>query len=394
MKMPSGVAITAMGCICSLGNTLAQCAETLFGDRINPAPPSLFRTEHLTPYPVFEVDFTPPQGDYYLRTAALALHSASEAVMSSGWALDDLKGLRVGVCIGTTVGSAMNSEEFYQQLLESGHPSMTAIDRFLRSNPAQAVARELGLSGPCQTIVNACSSGADAIGVGAGWLRSGLCDVVLAGGADELSRVTYNGFISLMITADLPVKPFDANRKGLNLGEGAAMVMLESESLARRRGATLHGFLAGYGSACDAHHLTAPHPEGRGLKQALAVALQQASLNASQISFVNAHGTGTPDNDRVETRVLAEQLPDVPFFSTKGMTGHTLGAAGAIEAALTIACLNRGAIPASCGWSDPDPTFPCHPIAQPREISGEYALSQSLAFGGNNTVVIFRKGEA
>ena len=270
---------------------------------------------------------------------------------------------------------------------------MAAINRFLNSNPARVIAEQYGVSGPCQTVVNACSSGTDAIGLGAAWIRSGICDIVLAGGADELCRVTYNGFISLMITAESPCRPFDVDRKWLNLGEGAAMLVLESNAFCRKRNQVPHAMLLSYGSACDAYHLIAPAPDGRGLKQAIATAMAACQTSVDNIAFINAHGTGTPDNDRVESQVLNELLSGVPFLSTKGYTGHTLGAAGAIEAAFTIACLSAGKIPASAGFETPDPDLLSIPVQQETAVDGTIAISQSLAFGGNNAVVIFGKGE-
>ena len=242
--------------------------------------------------------------------------------------------------------------------------------------------------------MNACSSGTDAIGLGASWILAGLCDVVVAGGADELSRITYNGFISLKITDEGPCKPFDKHRKGLNLGEGAGMVVLESDRTHLERGRRPRSFLLGYGSACDAHHQTAPEPSGAGLKRAIAEALACQNVAPSSVAFVNAHGTGTPDNDRVESRALAEMLPGVPFLSTKGYTGHTLGAAGAIEAVFTAACLEQGRIPANSGFETPDPELSGNPVREAMAITGKVALSESLAFGGNNAVVLFGLEEA
>ena len=263
----------------------------------------------------------------------------------------------------------------------------------MRSSPASVIAREFGLTGPCQTVVNACASGTDAVGLAASWIRGGVCDLAIAGGADELGRITYNGFISLMISDDSPCRPFDRDRKGLNLGEGAGMLVLESAESRARRGSRARSFLLGYGSACDAHHLTAPKPDGEGLRRAIAEALACCGTPAEAISFVNAHGTGTPDNDRVESRVLADLFPGVPFLSTKGYTGHTLGAAGAIEAVFTVACLERGMIPASAGFTTPDPELAGAPVTECTKIAGRVALSESLAFGGNNSVILLGPGE-
>lgn len=388
------VAVTGLGCLCAAGADLPSCLETLFREERNPQPPTRFGSGHPVRYPVFEVPAEPAGGDGLSRTARLALAAAGEALADAGLERGALAGRRVGVCFGTTVGSAMNNEEFYRRFRGGEHPEMAAIERFLGSNPASVVARQYGLAGPCQTVVNACSSGTDAVGIGAAWIRSGLCDMVLAGGADELCRVTYNGFISLMITDESPVKPFDRLRKGLNLGEGAAVLVLESEEVRRLGKRPARAFVSGYGSACDAHHLTAPHPEGTGLKRALAEALAQSGTTPEAIAFVNAHGTGTPDNDRVESRVLAQALPGIPFLSTKGYTGHTLGAAGAIEAAFTVACLERGRVPANVGFAEADPELPAEPVRQAAAVRGDSALSQSLAFGGNNAVIVFSRGEA
>jgi 3-oxoacyl-[acyl-carrier-protein] synthase-1/3-oxoacyl-[acyl-carrier-protein] synthase II len=261
------------------------------------------------------------------------------------------------------------------------------MDRIRSSNPAAVLARAFGLTGPCQTIVNACSSGTDAVGLGASWIEAGLCDLVLAGGADELGRITCNGFISMRISAPGPCRPFDRDREGLNLGEGAAVLVLEAPELLRRRRARARSFVLGYGSSCDAYHPTAPSPDGAGLDRAIQEAMAAAGIQASQVAFVNAHGTATPDNDRVEGRVLAATLPGVPFLSTKGFTGHTLGAAGAIEAAFTVACLEQGRIPACAGFKTPDPDLGAVPVTENTIIRGTVALSQSLAFGGNNAVL-------
>jgi 3-oxoacyl-[acyl-carrier-protein] synthase-1/3-oxoacyl-[acyl-carrier-protein] synthase II len=362
-----------------------------------PHPPRRFASAQPVPYPVFEVpdealaeDLRPYRG--LIRTSILALAVAREALADAGWEAAELRRSRVGVCIGTTVGSANHDVEFYRAYRDGERPGMEPIRRFLRSNPAAVIAREYGLGGPCQTVVNACSSGTDAVGIAASWIRGGLCDVALAGGADEITRVTYNGFISLMITDAAPCRPFDAGRRGLNLGEGAGLLVLESEAVRRGRGRRARAFVLGYGTAADAHHLTAPHPEGRGLRRAIADALAESGLAPERLAFVNAHGTATPENDRVESRVLADRLPGVPFGSTKCFTGHTLGAAGAIEAAFSVACLERGAIPATVGFAAPDPELPARPSASPRTVEGDAALSQSLAFGGNNAVIILGRG--
>jgi 3-oxoacyl-[acyl-carrier-protein] synthase II len=392
MKTPLPVPITGLGCICAPGNTLPECMDALFRERKDPVPPKHFASNHSISYPTFELsdDFMSIEArgiTDITRTGKLALVAAHEAVRNAGLSRETLRTKRVGVCMGTTVGTTMNNEGFYRQYLKQEEPYMVNITRFLNSNPAAIIAREFDLCGPCQTVVNACSSGTDAVGLAALWINSGLCDIVLAGGADELCHVTYNGFISLMITDTVPCKPFDKDRKGLNLGEGSAILVLESENSRRDRNRKARAFILGYGASCDAYHLTAPHPEGKGLRRAITEVMGQSGISAHDIAFVNAHGTGTLDNDRTEALVLADMLPGVPFLSTKGYTGHTLGAAGAIEAAFTVACLEMGKIPKNAGFTTPDPDLPVTPASSETAVKGMVGLSESLAFGGHNGVL-------
>jgi 3-oxoacyl-[acyl-carrier-protein] synthase-1/3-oxoacyl-[acyl-carrier-protein] synthase II len=386
----ASVAITGMGCLCAAGMDLPACLDSMFKGVRAPAPPVRFECNNPTRYPVFEVpDFIEPPE--LLRTSALGLRAVREAISDAGLDRDTLSSLNVGICVGTTVGCAMSDESFCRAYRAGRDPDMRPIERILRSNPAEVIAREYGFTGPRQTVVNACTSGTDALGVAASWIRAGICDLVIAGGADELGRITYMGFTALMITDDSPCKPFDRNRKGLNLGEGAAMLVLESEASRARRGRRARAFFLGYGSAGDAYHLTAPRPDGAGLVKAIAAALSDGGISPGEVSFVNAHGTGTTDNDLMESRVLGEMLPGVPYVSTKGYTGHTLGAAGAIEAVVTAACLELGRIPANVGFSVPDPKVSGIPVIEVTQVSGSVALSESLAFGGNNSVVVLGK---
>jgi 3-oxoacyl-[acyl-carrier-protein] synthase II len=390
MNPGTPVAITGIGCLSAAGMSLKENMASLFAGKRHVAPPARFSSSHPLSYPVFEIlqDPLPVNDKDMSRTCILALAATIEALNEAGLTTEDMTRATVGVCMGTTVGSAMNNEGFYRDYLNGLHPDMAIIERYLNGNPASVIAREFGLSGPCQTVVNACSSGTDAIGIGASWIRSGICDIVIAGGADELCRVTYNGFISLMISDDSPCKPFDRDRKGLNLGEGAGVLILESDSFISKRNKAARAFVLGYGSACDGYHLTAPRPDGRGLKNALTYALAESGKTGNDIAFVNSHGTATRDNDRTEAKALSEILPDVPFLSTKGYTGHTLGAAGAIETAFTVACLESGIIPASAGFASPDPELGASPVTHITDIAKRVAVSDSLAFGGQNAALV------
>lgn len=387
MMKQSQTLVTGIGCICALGSGFSECMENLLLGTCNCSQPTRFPVEPDMCYPVFEVDDNHLQFPEHIqglgRTAQLAILAAMEALADSGHSRRSLQGKRVGVCIGTTVGSTMNNEQLYRRYHEGGHPEMLEMERYFRSNPAEAVAREFNLHGPVLTVANACSSGTDAIGIGQSWLRAGLCDIVIAGGSDELSHISYLGFISLMITSERACTPFDRHRTGLNLGEGAAMFILEGGSAGDRRKCEV----AAYGTACDAYHVTTPHPQGLGLRLAIADALQQCG---DKVAFINAHGTGTADNDRVEMQVIGELFPGIPYFSVKGATGHTLGAAGAIEAALTAGSLLRGKIPASPGFAIAPEGVTGLPTRSVQDIHGTCGLSQSLAFGGNNSVLILR----
>lgn len=381
--------ITGLGAVSAAGVGIERTLETFSG-----SGRALESCSGLFPggleRPVFSVALADTPGlscEFPSRTARLACLAIDEALQAAGSPHQNAA-LRIGVCLGTTVASQLNSLEFYRDYRESGCPDLTPVHDFLSGNLADFVARRYGLHGPRSVVVNACSSGADAIGTALGWLRRGLCDIVIAGGADELNRVPLAGFNSLGIMSECANRPFDRDRDGLNLGEGAGVLILESES---RRFENARLFLAGYGAACDSHHLTAPDPEGLGLKIAIREALEQAEVAPGDIAFVNAHGTSTPDNDRVEGRVLADVFgTETPFCSTKSRTGHTLGAAGGLEAVFTGLGLICGWIPATLGFVTPDPEILVAPTAQSTPVQGTAALSTSLAFGGNNSALVLR----
>ncbi|MDR1686516.1 MAG: hypothetical protein LBR82_08790 [Desulfovibrio sp.] len=270
---------------------------------------------------------------------------------------------------------------------------MTEIEDYLTANPAQALGEIFRCSGPALSVADACSSGTDAVGIGAGWIRSGICDLVLAGGADALSYITYVGFAGLRLPSPTVCRPFDRRRDGLTLGEGAGFMLLETEASRRKRKVKAVAFAAGYGTAADAHHLTAPHPEGRGLASAVQQALAQAGLRMEDMAFINAHGTATAVNDAAEAAFFTTRCPGIPVIATKGATGHTLGAAGAIEAVLSAAHLADGSLPATPNFREPDPALGFSPVNAPLPVRGGAAVSLSLAFGGNNSALVLTGGE-
>jgi 3-oxoacyl-[acyl-carrier-protein] synthase II len=386
--------ITGMGAISAAGSNVQETLASFREGRRNGGRVTLF--ESPLEYPAFEVKSLPAafqrEGQ---RTLALALAAVDEAF--SGSRLDrDRPDYRVGVCLGTTVASQLNDLDFYRAFRTTGSAPLEPADRYLKGNLSDAVAQSIKASGPSLTVVNACSSGTDAIGVALSWLRTGLCDIAIAGGADELSRIPYCGFGSLGIVSKELCAPFDRDRKGLNLGEGAGVLVLERESVARGRGAPSNLVVAGFGACADAYHLTAPHPEGIGLEASIRTALAEAGITADQVAFVNAHGTATPENDLAEGKVLARMFGSgISMLSTKGFTGHTLGAAGGLEVVFTALGLREGWLPASPGFKNQDPDIPIKPVERETPVTGQYAVSTSLAFGGNNSaVVIGKRGSA
>ena len=379
------VLITGMGAVSAAGIGIPATVEAFLHPRREPVPVERFKFP--LDLPVFEVNsLEVPARLENMRTHALVWTAVREALKAAS--LSDLKGQRVGIALGTTVASQLNDLAFYSAWRRDHAAPMDAVDRFLTGNLAAWVAKELGVDGPAITVVNACSSGADAIGAAAGWLKADLCDIAIAGGADELNRVPLCGFNALGIASTEACRPFDKNRSGLNLGEGAGVLVLETEKSASTRGIQSHLVLAGYASAVDAYHLTSPHPEGRGLRRAISQALKAAQIDRSEIAFINAHGTSTQENDRVEGATLKDLFGETPILSTKGYTGHTLGAAGGLEAIFTALGLSKGWIPASAGFQTLDEEIGFFPTLGKTEISGRYALSTSLAFGGSNAALI------
>jgi 3-oxoacyl-(acyl-carrier-protein) synthase len=380
--------VTGMGAVCAAGEHLGEILAAFRAGRRAFGPLAL--SSSLPRMPVF-ASATPEDPDGEKRTLVLAQRAVSAALQAAG--LDGLPpGSKVGVSMGTTVACQLNDFDFYSSYRSTHAAAMAPVDRYLKGSLADTLARRLGARGPRVTIANACSSSADAIGVARSWLLTGRCDLVIAGGADELNRVPCCGFHAMGLASPDPVAPFDRNRRGLNLGEGAAALVIETPVHARRRGARSDVSLLGYGAACDAHHMTAPHPEGRGLAKAIQEALAGSGLSPERIDFVNAHGTGTRENDRIEGRLLAHVFGDgVHFLSTKGFTGHTLGAAGALEAVFTAAALIHGWLPASAGFEEADPEIGVSPLRELTPVKGSFALSTSLAFGGMNAALVFGK---
>jgi len=386
------VCITGLGAISGAGANVPATLAAFAAGRRNPVHSLPFESSIACPTFRVHSDLPPlPEKYNNSRTLRLAMTAVHEALADAGiYRIDPAA--RVGICLGTTVASQLNNIPFYSAFRQNPDQPLDAVYDYLHANLAHAAAELLHIHGPRMTIVNACSSGTDAIGVASAWIRAGLCDIAIAGGADELSRVAMAGFWSLGVMSSQPCAPFDRDRTGLNLGEGAGVIILESAAHAESRGKSPHFEVAGFGAACDAHHLTAPHPEGRGLDAAIHTAMAQANISPAQIAFINAHGTATTDNDAAEAKVLSRIFGSrLPFLSTKGYTGHTLGAAGGLEAVFTILGLRENWLPPSAGFENQAADVSIVPVSRQTPVHGEYAMSTSLAFGGNNSAVLIRR---
>ncbi|MCC6765346.1 MAG: beta-ketoacyl-[acyl-carrier-protein] synthase family protein [Deltaproteobacteria bacterium] len=329
------------------------------------------------------------------RSDLFALVAAAEALRESGL---DVAGApaRVGVVLGATTAGMMAAET-------SLHARIAGTARRYRrsrlvgtpiATSADLLAHVFGLGGPRLVLSTACSSSGTALGVARDWIRLGRADVVLAGGTESMCRTIFAGFNALKALSLEPCRPFDRRRAGLSLGEGAAILVVESAAHAARRNARAHATILGYGMSADAHHLTAPHPEGTGAALAMERALARAGIAAEEVGYINAHGTGTPLNDVVEAaaiaRVFGEAADRVAVSSTKAAVGHTLGAAGAIEGLTSVLALRDGFLPPTVNLDEPDPACRLDFVPRAsRPAALRYALSNSYGFGGNNTTVVF-----
>jgi 3-oxoacyl-[acyl-carrier-protein] synthase II len=297
------------------------------------------------------------------------------------------------VVIGTTSGGMSFGQQFYRAQVQKTRPRERArwLANYLPHKPILDAQRVCGFDAPCQIIANACASGTNAIGHAFSLIRAGQCQRVLCGGYDAISEMVFVGFDSLQAATSEKIRPFDKNRTGLVLGEGAGILALENWESARRRGAPILAEVTGYGISTDNHHLTQPHPSGIGPLQAMQRALESARRQAAQVDYINAHGTATTFNDATEgtaiVQLFGERQP--PISSTKSMMGHALGGAGAIEAVFSILALRHQFLPPNINYSEPDPAWPLDVVANDaREGRVRCVLSNSFGFGGTNASIV------
>ena len=346
----------------------------------------------------FPKDLIPPEftDRRMSRSDGMAMAAALEALKDAGlFPFPEEIAADTGVVIGGGAGGMLECEAVYRDYLAGANKStrLSQFASFCCAASADYITAKLGLMGPKTTFMTACSSGGTALGYARDLIQSGAAEIVIAGGAEPLSRVTYGAFNALQAVAPDYPRPFDKNRQGMSLGEGAGMLILESLAHAQHRGVNIYAELLGYGVSCDAHHMTAPDPSASGAVRCMTAALKDAGVSPDRVSYINAHGTGTPANDVMETRgikaVFGRRAYDIPVSSTKSMHGHTLGAAGAIEGLVCALALAHGFIPPTIHHREPDPECDLDYVAEGfREQPVSIALSNSFAFGGNNTSVV------
>ena len=399
------VVVTGMGAITAAGPDVAALRVALHGEHTCIGDVTLFETDGLRTHIAGEVR-TMRASRLLPRVARarasrsdrFALLATEEALAHGGLELPFADPARIGVAIGSSTGGMLETESYYRARLAQERPRglRKRLAAATVAAPTDLVAAALGTRGPRLSPSTACSSGAIALAMAASWIRAGRVDVAIAGGSDALARMTYTGFHALQALSSEPCRPFDRERRGLSLGEGAGIVILESEAHARARGARILAELAGAGLSCDASHPTAPHGEARGAVLALEAALRDAGASPSDIDYVNAHGTGTVQNDASETfalrRVLGAAAGRVAVSSTKALIGHLLGAAGAVEAIVTILAIEDCWAPPTLHLRHADPACDLDYVPNVgRRLAIAGALSNSYGFGGNNCSLVLRR---
>ncbi len=411
--MKRRVVITGLGTINSLGNNVDDFWSGIKEGKCGVGPITRTDTSELVTKIAAEVkDFK--ASDHMdkkdARKMALctqfAVIAAGEAVRDAGLTEGTFDPERVGAIIGNGIGGFEVTEDSHRTIFAKGPqrtPPMT-IPKLISNEIPGNVAITYGLKGPCWVVTTACASSTDAIGNALMTIQCGRADAIVAGGSEaSITQLGVAGFnvIGALSTRynDEPQKasrPFDKDRDGFVIGEGAACLVLEELEHAKARGAKIYAEIAGYGNTCDAYHLTAPNPEGEGATRAIKLALEDAGMKPEDIDYVNAHGTSTPTNDPIETKSIKDALGDhaykVKVSSTKGMTGHCIGAAGAVEAIVCVKAINDGFYPPTINLDEADPECDLDYVPN-KGVKGEInvAMSNSLGFGGHNSIVIIKK---
>jgi 3-oxoacyl-[acyl-carrier-protein] synthase II len=384
------VAITGVGLITPIGAGREAFWRNLTAGVNGIGPVESFDTAAFPAHIGAEVkDFVSqgPRG----RASQMAVAAARMALEDAGIELGARDRSRIGVSMGTTSGEPTMVERYNDARKAGGLEAVPAdiLPKYPCNVIPSNIAIEFDLHGPCLMIPTACAAGNYAIGYGFDMIRSGRTDLMLAGGADCFSRITYMGFARLGAIAPEKCQPFDRNRKGMVPGEGAAVLALEPLDEAVARGATIYAEVLGYGVSCDSHHMTAAHPQGDGAIRAMAMALKESGRGTGDVDYISAHGTGTPTNDRIETiavrTLFGDRAPKVPMSSIKSMIGHTMGAASAIEAVACSLAIHTGVIPPTMNFEAPDEGSDLDYVPnEARKTGPKLVLNNAYAFGGNN----------
>lgn len=397
--MYKGVAITGMGIVSAIGNTVSENYKSLITKKSGVSTLKKIGTVHKDVIKVGEINYTNeqliqllelPVINNYTRTTLLGLLAAKEAVKDAD--IKDIKKYKTGFISATSVGGMDSTEKHYYSQFEE-ETNRRYIAAHDPADSSKKIAKSLGITDYVTTISTACSSSANAIMLGARMIKAGKLDRVIVGGSDCLSKFTINGFKTLMILSETDCKPFDENRTGLNLGEAAAFLVLESEEIIKKEQKEVLAYVSGYANANDAFHQTASSENGEGATLAMQKALKLANLNPEKIDYINAHGTATPNNDHSESRaIIATFGNDIPdFSSTKAYTGHTLAAAAAIEAVYAVLALKNNIVFPNLNFEKPIATTNLIPETEVKEKEIQHVLSNSFGFGGNCSTVIFSK---
>ncbi len=393
--MDKNIVITGEGIISAIGNDKAAVLQSLLDGRSGIVEMKHLHSSHHE-LPVGEVQLSNdemkamlalPIEEQTSRTSLMGMLAVRQALAEAQLPETAPKNRRVVLISGTTVGGMDITEQYYDSFATSDE-HLDCLKKHDCGSSTEEIAAMFGIS-ECTTISTACSSAANALILGANLLKTGQADLVIAGGSEALTRFHLNGFNSLMILDHKPCRPFDAQRAGLNLGEGAAFVVMETEASARERGADIHAWLTGYGNACDAFHQTASSDNGEGAYRAMTEALEMAHLQPEDIDYVNAHGTGTPNNDLSESaalkRVFAEKMPLIS--STKAFTGHTTSASGSIETVICLLAMQHHFVPANLRWEHqiPDGITPTTGV---KDVTLKHVVCNAFGFGGNDSSLI------
>ena len=412
--MQTRVVITGMGTINPLGHTVASTWQALLDGISGVGPITQCDTSDLLVQIACEVKEFDPAAHMEVREARrrdrfeqLAAVAARQAFVQASLEIEPDRAGRIGVIISSAVGGLASMEEgiIAVETVNPRRVSPFVIPMFMSNGAAGLVAIDIGAKGPSFSVASACASGADAIGQGAMLVQTGAVDAALVGASEApITRIGIASFDRLGALSrrndqpDLTPAPFDKDRDGLVMGEGAAILVIESLEHARARGAEILAELVGYGSTADAYHVTAPSEDGAGGSAAIRAAMAGAGVQAEQVSYINAHGTGTELNDISETRALKSALGEhayrIPVSSTKSMTGHMMGATGALEAIICVQAIRTGWIPPTIHLNTPDPECDLDYVPnQARQREVEVALSNAFGFGGHNAVLAFRRFE-